>query len=529
MSGAPAMHAGLMENGRVFFLDKVENYTQLKLPDGQYAYSAEYDPATNQVVPLQYKTNAFCSGGSFLPDGRVISVGGNAPLTFIDPTVGDGFRGIRYLQRSANDTSLNGQSWSEPGNQLNSARWYASVASLADGTQFVASGSLNGLDPTVASNNNPTYELLSATGESTTASIPLPILAKNQPYYMYPILHLLPDGSLFIFVSKSAELFSVADNTTLKTLPDLPGDYRTYPNAGGSVLLPLSSADNYAPAIQICGGGGYQDITSPTDPSCGLIRPLSPPPSSSSSSVTEDPEWEMDSMPTGRGMGEAILLPDGTVLWVNGCSQGAQGFGLATDPTYTLLLYNPSQPLGQRWRTAATSSIARLYHSVALLLLDGTVLIAGSNPVQMPLLTPVPGQVPSEDYVTEFRVEVYTPPYLAGEDSDSVRPKNVVIEDKVLRPNESFAVAFDCPPVLGACSAEGDVKVLLHTNGFVTHSLHMNQRMVYLDFDGFKEGAAAQSLRVAVPPSYNILPPQPYVLFVVVGGVPSFGQFVRVQ
>ena len=53
-SGVPAMHAGLMPNGRVIFLDKVENYTQIKLPDGQYAYSAEYDPATNKAVGLRY-------------------------------------------------------------------------------------------------------------------------------------------------------------------------------------------------------------------------------------------------------------------------------------------------------------------------------------------------------------------------------------------------------------------------------------------------------------------------------------------
>lgn len=51
------MHAGLMQNGRVIFLDKVENYTQIKLANGQYAYSAEYDPATNQVVGLPYKVN----------------------------------------------------------------------------------------------------------------------------------------------------------------------------------------------------------------------------------------------------------------------------------------------------------------------------------------------------------------------------------------------------------------------------------------------------------------------------------------
>lgn len=51
------MHAGLMPNGRVIFLDKVENYTQIKLPDGQYAYSAEYDPETNKAVGIQYSVS----------------------------------------------------------------------------------------------------------------------------------------------------------------------------------------------------------------------------------------------------------------------------------------------------------------------------------------------------------------------------------------------------------------------------------------------------------------------------------------
>ena len=51
------MHAGLLQNGRVVFLDKVENYTQITLADGQYAYSAEYDPATNTVVGLSYKVS----------------------------------------------------------------------------------------------------------------------------------------------------------------------------------------------------------------------------------------------------------------------------------------------------------------------------------------------------------------------------------------------------------------------------------------------------------------------------------------
>lgn len=158
------MHAGVLPNGQVFFLDKLENYTQLRTPDGYYAMSAEYNPLTNTPVPLTYATNAFCSGGSYLPDGRVINVGGNGALTWLDPNIGSGFTAIRYLDRSSTDASLNGQGWSEPGNKLASARWYATAQTMPDGTVFVASGSLNGLDPTVAANNNPTYEILSPQG-----------------------------------------------------------------------------------------------------------------------------------------------------------------------------------------------------------------------------------------------------------------------------------------------------------------------------------------------------------------------------
>ncbi|KAK3063890.1 hypothetical protein LTR53_018722, partial [Teratosphaeriaceae sp. CCFEE 6253] len=96
-SGVPAMHAALMPNGKVVFLDKVEDFTQVKLPNGHYAYSAEYDPVSNTVTSLEYKTNAFCSGGSFLANGTLLNVGGNAPLTWLDDTVGDGFKGLRYL------------------------------------------------------------------------------------------------------------------------------------------------------------------------------------------------------------------------------------------------------------------------------------------------------------------------------------------------------------------------------------------------------------------------------------------------
>lgn len=446
-----------------------------------------------------------------MADGRFVSIGGNAPLDFIDPTVGDGFKAIRYLSRSASDASLNGQAWSEPGNKIASARWYASVQTMPDATLFVASGSLNGLDPTVKENNNPTYEILNAQGITSGNNIPLEILNKNQPYYMYPFIHLLNNGQLFIAVSKSAEVFNVATNAVVKALPDLPGDYRTYPNTGGSVLLPLSSSNGYAPDIMICGGGAYQDITSPTDPSCGRIQPLA-----------ATPNWEMDSMPEGRGMVEGTLLPDGTVVWVNGCNVGAQGFGVADAPTREVLIYDPTQPLGKRWTHDQTSNIARLYHSVALLLLDGTLMIAGSNPVEQPVLTPRPNRVPSEKFVTEFKVEIYTPPYLSGTNA-AKRPTGLTLSSKSLKADGStFTVKFTAP------AGNKAVRVALYHGGFVTHSLHMNHRMVFLDTTGYQAGATSQTLTVKMPPNRNVAQPGPYVVYVTVDGVPAVGQFVSV-
>ncbi|KAI9808602.1 MAG: hypothetical protein M1825_003752 [Sarcosagium campestre] len=498
-SGTAAMHAGLLPNGRVVFLDKVENYAPLKLANGRYAFSSEYDPKTNEA------TNAFCAGGTFLADGRFTSLGGNAPLTFLDPTVGDGFTAIRYLDRRGG--ANNGQDWSEPGNKLSTARWYASAQTLADGTIFVASGSLNGLDPAKKENNNPTYEILDRNGITSGNSIEMEILVKNQPYYMYPFMHLLKDGSMFVFVSKSSQRFDVKGNKIIKSFADLPGDYRTYPNTGTSVMTPLTSANGWTGDIIICGGGAYQDKTSPTDPSCGRIKPLA-----------DDAKWELESMPEGRGMVEGTLLADGTIIFVNGANKGAQGFELASDPTYEALLYDPTKPQGQRFTTGASSTIARLYHSVALLLLDGTLLITGSNPVEQPILQPT-----DEDaYVTEYRVEIYTPPYLSG-DKANKRPTDVDLSSKSLEANGSkFDISFTVPQGTKA------VKVALYHGGFVTHSLHMGHRMLFLDNSGFKASAQKQKISVAMPPNGNVAPPGPYVVYVLADGVPAMGQFVQV-
>ena len=509
------MHAALMPNGRVVFLDKVENYSPLHLADGRMAFSSEFDPATSEIVALAYETNAFCSAGTFLADGRLVSLGGNDPLPYFDPTVLGGFDGIRYLERSANDQSLDGTSWSEPGNKLASKRWYATAQTMPDGSVFVASGSLTGLVITDNANNNPTYEILDANAVASGRNVDMDILVRNQPYFLYPFLHLLRDGSLFVFTSKSSQIFDVNNNRVIKEMPDLEGLYRTYPDSGGSVMLPLTSQNGYAADVIICGGGAYVDVTSPTEASCGRIQPES-----------DTLVWEMDAMPEGRVMVEGTLLLDGTILWLNGAQTGAQGFGIADEPAFDALIYDPEEALGRRWSVAGRSDIARLYHSVAVLLLDGTVLIAGGNPNQQPVLPQnVNPNVMEDKYPTEYRVEIYTPPYLAGDNANR-RPRNVVISTDRLQPDgSSFEVTFTAP--------EGGQhgKVLLSHGGFVTHGLHMGHRMVVLDHEGGEGQGEENRLQVRMPDANwgnNVLPPGPYVLHVMVDGVPSIGQFVTI-
>lgn len=431
----------------------------------------------------------------------------------MDPTVEDGFKGIRFLHRDINGSSFDGSDWEEPGTQMTSARWYPSCQILANGHIFIIAGSLNALDPLNPLNNNPTYEMLDADGRPYGRSIVHPLLEKNQPYYMYPFLHLLPDGSMFIFAARSSELFDVMGQRTLKTFPDLLGDYRIYPNTGSSVLLPLDPENNYEPEVIVCGGGSYVHITSPTEASCGRIKPFD-----------QDPEWQMELMPKPRTMLDAILLPDGTIMWVNGCSRGAQGFGIAKDPVYDAWIYDPKAPSRQRWYISGSTTIARMYHSVALLLLDGTVMVTGSNPVEMPMLVAQTDK-PEFAFPTEFSVEIYTPPYLAKGNNARDRPDKVWLSTDMLRPDgQTFTVSFDTHGNL-----TNEVKIVLLYGGFVTHSLHMGQRMIYLRNWGYEPGVTGkQQLVVQMPDNENVVPPGPYAIHVVVDGVPSVGKIVMV-
>src|SRR5262249_1426825 len=66
------------------------------------------------------------------------------------------------------------------------------------------------------------------------------------------------------------------------------------------------------------------------------------------------------------------LLPDGSVLVTGGTSTPDDAQGSA----YAAELWDPST---ERWRQLASMSVPRLYHSTAVLLPDGRVIVAGGG------------------------------------------------------------------------------------------------------------------------------------------------------
>lgn len=250
---------------------------------------------------------------------------------------------------------------------------------------------------------------------------------------------------------------------------------RVYPASGGSVMLPLTPANNYTPTILFCGGsnmsaddyGSYGNPVAntfdiPASNDCQRITPE--PTDGSQAAYVQD-----DDMSVGRTMGQFILLPDQTIVMLNGGANGTAGYStntgsipsigfmpfamsLASAPVLTPSIYDPSKPQGQRWSNAGlqASTIPRLYHSSALLLPDASVLVAGSNP--------------NVDYnataffPTEYRAERFYPPYFKA----SVRPQPSGIPTTMSYGGNPFDITITPSSYSGSANdAAGNTTVVL--------------------------------------------------------------------
>lgn len=197
-------------------------------------------------------------------------------------------------------------------------------------------------------------------------------------------------------------------------------------------------------------------------------------------------------------------LPDGTYLIVNGGQQGVAGFGLASAPNLNAVLYDPSKPAHARMSVMANTSVARMYHSEAIVLLDGRVMISGSDPTGNPTPT-------AEMYPNEFRVEVFTPPYLL---SGATRPTFTIS-------NKDWSYGQAATFTVGAATT--NIRVSLLGSVVSTHGNAMGQRTIFPAVT-----CSGTTCTVTSPPNAGIAPPGWYMMFVLSGPTPSVGQFVRI-
>ncbi|XP_042486296.1 aldehyde oxidase GLOX-like [Macadamia integrifolia] len=504
--GISAMHMQLLNNDRAVVFDRTDTgASNLSLPDGKCrndssditlkydctAHSAEYNVANNSVRALMLQTDTWCSSGAVSVNGTLIQTGG----------FNDGDRAVRLFQPC--DTC----DWKEISDGLNQHRWYATNQILPNGQMIIIGGQENN------------YEFYPKTATTSTV---FNLTFLEQTSNLYPFVHLNVDGNLFIFAYNEAILFNYTSNTVVKTFPAVP-DYqsRTYPFTGSSVLLPLKnlSQSSMQAEVLICGGQTWDSSSEANSGNftealntCARIRITDP-----------NPQWTMETMPLARVMGDMILLPTGEVLIINGASRGLAGWEMGRDPVFYPVLYQPNNQTGSRFQVLNPSTIPRMYHSTAVLLRDGRVLVGGSNPHQYYNFTGVL-------YPTELSLEAFSPAYLHSTFS-SLRPTITAPASYAkLTYGQRLAVRFSVSS--GTKVNTTAVMVTMVAPSFNTHSFSHNQRLLMLNIGHVtlvKNSNSAYAFSATTPISAILAPPGYYLFFVVHQNIPSEGIWVHIQ
>lgn len=510
----------------VFIVDKTQkNALQV---GGHSAWATAYDLRTNTIRPMDIATNTFCAAGVILGNGTILNTGGDIaseyPMDGIKGSI-DGRRRVRLL----NPCDDGKCEWTDrPDLVMNSNRWYPTLEVLEDGSSIIIGGSVNGAY--VNPEDNPTYEYFPSRGADRNMTF----LARTYPLNLYPLTWLLPDSRLFIQADYKAINFDHVNNVE-QTLPDIPHSFRVYPASAASWLTPLTAANNYTHTVNFCGGvslskdelvgsktsGPKLDVLKiAADTSCTSLNPLD-----------AKPVWtDFEPLPEGRVMGSAIILPDLTILVINGARYGTAGYGdrgnmtwmtagasYAESPTLTPLIYDPKRPEGKRWSSEglSASTIPRMYHSTAILLSDGSIFVSGSNPNA--------DVFPLEDrYGTEYRVEKFYPPYFRA----SRRPQPSGLPDSLSYGGEPFTIELSMDDLFGDTKNIETIMVTYVRPGYSTHAINFSQRAIKLQWSHKPLDNGGVRLIVQQLPSPTIFAPGPALLHVVVAGIPSEGKFV---
>lgn len=198
-----------------------------------------------------------------------------------------------------------------------------------------------------------------------------------------------------------------------------------------------------------------------------------------------------------------VILADGKVLAVGG--------NLQLDYVGPVREAELWDPVTKKWTEMASLTGERMYHSTALLLSEGRVVVAG-------------GQLSSE--LTNNTAQIFTPPYLMSP-HNSRRPI-IVSAPNTITYGSNFDIFVD--------STQNIEKVAFVGLGAVTHGFDQNQR--YVPAANFIANPIQNKLVVPAPANSAVAPPGYYMLFVLrrsinsANGdsqlVPSLAKYVRI-
>lgn len=436
-----AVHSALLPGGKVLMWDG-QDYG---------AVAVVWNPTTNSIDFAEAPGNIFCAGLEQLADSRILIAGGTVAIHSGLPM--------------ANIFNPNTETWTVLPDMAY-PRWYPTVAMLPNGNVMVIAGETNcdECDEPVAEIYNP-----STNSWSQLTSAPF-----SFPYY--PQVYVLPDGRVLVP--------GTVEEPIASEVLDL--NAQVWTGVGGSVV-DGQSGTMYLPNEILKEGTAFDEGDAPTRASVATAYVLD---------MTQTaPTWRsVASMAFPRTYHNTTLLPDGTVL-VTGGGTTTGGTDVA-NAVYAAELWSP---VTQTWTTLASMSAPRLYHSEALLLPDGRVLVPGGG-------RDIDSQVSTDQYNAEF----FSPPYLFKGSRPSITsaPSQLVY-------GQNFTVKTP--------DAARIANVSLMRYGAVTHTINMGQRYLPLSFS-----TGTGSLTVTAPANASLAPPGNYLLFLVdTNGIPSVAATVH--
>ena len=322
-----AIHSVLLKTGNVLQFDGWQQ------PEPTQVWNPSTQTFTTQTAP----DSIFCSGMAELPDGRVMVVGG--------------FGGLSTGNQGIVDTNIFDpatSTWSRVAD-MHYPRWYPDLTELADGRYVAISG-----NSTNASTWADTPEVFDpATGQWTVLS---GVSTSQVHEEEYPFSYLAPNGDVFTIGPSEDQSFFL--NVGAKT----------WTQVGGSSAIHNGSSVMYRPGkILYSGGAPTLASNSPAQATTAVVD-----------LTAATPTWRQTaSMANARIYHTLTMLADGTVLAVGGePTAGQTGQTEVSGGVLPSEIWNPTT---ETWSAAAPTGVTRGYHSTAILMPDGTVLVAGSG------------------------------------------------------------------------------------------------------------------------------------------------------